>query len=220
MVEQDNVEMRNILELIAFVRVEEITLEALGINRKAPDDFLCIIWMNKYIPHLSLHYRKAPHQLFKSRLSTIQDPYPIIDQNNPGHNWNIRSKAFSSLLPFPHELYEWALVPPLKAGTGLWSTSWFIPFFLAVLPHLSPCLYPVPLYYRFHSLVNRFLLSACQQDLCFLSRFSRTLSFSPFHFSTLKATFWRLYVCPWNLKIFWAAFLIFLSFKLLCSSSH
>ena len=43
MVEQENVEMRNILELIAFVRVEEITLDALGINRKAPDDFLCII---------------------------------------------------------------------------------------------------------------------------------------------------------------------------------
>lgn len=35
--------MRNILELIAFVRVEEITLEALGINRKASNDFLCII---------------------------------------------------------------------------------------------------------------------------------------------------------------------------------
>lgn len=86
--------MRNILELIAFVRVEEITLEALGINRKAPNDFLCIIRMNKYIPHLSLHYRKAPHQLFESRLSTIQDPYPIVDQNSLGHNWNIRSKAF------------------------------------------------------------------------------------------------------------------------------
>lgn len=32
----------------------------------------------------------------------------------------------------------------------------FIPLLLAVLPHLSPCLYPVPLYYRFHSVVNRF----------------------------------------------------------------
>ena len=35
--------MRSIVELIAFVKVEEIPLEALGISSKAPDDYLSIL---------------------------------------------------------------------------------------------------------------------------------------------------------------------------------
>lgn len=80
----------------------------------------------------------------------------------------------------------------------------FIPLLLAVLPRLSPCLYPVPLYYRFHSVINRSCFQHANRTCVFSIVFPEHFPSALFHLSTLKATFWRLYVHPWNLKIFWA----------------